>query len=143
MKTYKPLPDNLTIKPSSIHGLGLFATEDIFMKDYTLTTITTSHLVVSTDQTGISLTPNRLFRLEAGGYINHSTTPNISIRKMKSTDLNSWKLYGITPTRDIKAGEELTLDYTRELCGLTGYEDADFLKEEFKSCLSDIEKYGF
>ena len=46
MKTYKPLPDNLTIKPSSIHGLGLFATEDIFMKDYTLTTITFMSLLI-------------------------------------------------------------------------------------------------
>ena len=27
--TYKPLPKNLTIKQSKIHGLGLFATEDI------------------------------------------------------------------------------------------------------------------
>ena len=27
--TYKPLPDSLTIKPSSINGLGLFATQDI------------------------------------------------------------------------------------------------------------------
>ena len=27
--SYKPLPDTLTIKPSSIEGLGLFATKTI------------------------------------------------------------------------------------------------------------------
>ena len=27
--SYKPLPKGLTIKDSSVHGLGLFATQDI------------------------------------------------------------------------------------------------------------------
>ena len=29
MGGYRPLPNNVTIKPSGIDGLGLFATEDI------------------------------------------------------------------------------------------------------------------
>ena len=33
---YKPLPDYLAIGPSSIHGAGIFATEDIPIKTFIL-----------------------------------------------------------------------------------------------------------
>ena len=29
IKSFRPLPESITIKPSQLHGLGLFATEDI------------------------------------------------------------------------------------------------------------------
>ena len=32
-KTYKPLPEYLAIGPSDIHGVGVFAKEDIKVKE--------------------------------------------------------------------------------------------------------------
>ncbi len=130
MKTYKPLPDNLTIKPSSIHGLGVFATEDIPLQN-TYVFLGYTHYVIE----------GTLYRVNYGGFINHSNDPNCKLFPISKEE--DYEAFQMVTIKDIKAGEELTLDYTRELCGLTGYEDADFLKEEFKSCLSDIEKYGF
>ena len=59
---YRPLPDLVTIKPSKIDGLGLFATQDIPKPRI----IGRSH-VQFTDEWE---------RTPVGGFLNHSDTPN-------------------------------------------------------------------
>ena len=88
---YRPLPDSLTIKQSSIEGLGLFATQTI-PKNTDLGMIHFSY-------------GDLLIRTPLGGFINHSNKPNC-----KKLDLeDEWHL---KTTKEIKAGEELTLKYT-------------------------------
>ena len=89
--TYKPLPDSLTIKPSSINGLGLFATQDI--KDGTQLGIT--HILIN----------DEIIRSPLGGFINHEDNPNC----VRITVGNKSYLHTI---KDIKQDEELTLKYT-------------------------------
>ena len=88
---YKPLPNNLTIKPSHIEGLGIFATETI--REGTDLGIT--HLIHNKD----------IFRTPLGGFLNHSDEPNCA-----RVELNDkWYLKTI---KDINKNEELTLAYT-------------------------------
>jgi len=88
---YRPLPESLTIKPSSIDGLGLFATQTI---------------PKNTDLGMIHFTYGELIiRTPLGGFINHSDKPNC-----KKLDLeDEWHLKTI---KEIKKDEELTLKYT-------------------------------
>ena len=101
---YKPLPDSLTIKPSKVNGLGLFAKETIPQA----TNLGTTHL-----QFG-----KTLIRTPLGGFINHSNTPNcIKVElRMSDEDLKgnqySYKKWNLVTVKDIKQGEELTLTYT-------------------------------
>ncbi len=92
---YKPLPDSVTIKESSIDGLGLFATERITKG----TLIGITHHVNSNSQDGVIRTP-------LGGFGNHSDTPNCF--KLLMEDTTWW----IGAKEDIMAGEELTWQYT-------------------------------
>jgi len=89
--SYRPLPDSLTIKPSSIDGLGLFATQTI---------------PKNTDLGMIHFSYGELIiRTPLGGFINHSINPNC-----KKLDLeDEWHLKTI---KEIKKGQELTLKYT-------------------------------
>ena len=87
--TYKPLPDNLELRPSEIHGYGVFALEDI----------------PAGQMLGLShIQSLELIRTPLGGYINHSMNPNC-IRILEG---NRWYLQSI---QDIEEGEELTLMY--------------------------------
>ena len=87
--TYRPLPDNLELRPSEIHGYGVFALEDI----------------PAGQMLGLShIQSPELIRTPLGGYINHSMNPNC-IRILEG---NRWYLQSI---QDIEEGEELTLMY--------------------------------
>ena len=87
--TYTPLPDNLELRPSEIHGYGVFALEDI----------------PAGEMLGLShIQSPELIRTPLGGYINHSMNPNC-IRILEG---NRWYLQSIA---DISDGEELTLMY--------------------------------
>ena len=88
---YQPLPHELEIKVSKIHGSGLFAKEDIDDN----TKIGLGWLVVGAE----------LIRTPLGGFINHSDNPNTIQEKVD----DKYYLYSI---RDIKKGEEITLKYT-------------------------------
>ena len=90
---YKPLPKELTIKSSTIHGLGLFATCDI----------------EEGHEFGISHVKNYWFedgwcRTPLGGFFNHSDNPNCEAYR-KGFNI---RLKSIKPIRD---GEELTVKY--------------------------------
>ena len=95
MNNYTPLPYNLTISNSSIHGLGLFAKFDI-PKGTKLGMI---HYYVDDFE---------IIRTPLGGFLNHSDTPNCSKETQKS--IAGKRSYLIT-NRDIKCGEELTITY--------------------------------
>ena len=101
---YKPLPKSVTIKPSSIHDLGLFASQDIKKA----TNLGMSHFKMG----------NRIFRTPLGGFINHSNTPNCIKAELRMTneDLRGheyhYKKWNLVTTQDIKKGEEVTLRYT-------------------------------
>lgn len=92
---YKPLPYNLTIKDSSIHGLGVFAVFDI--EENSDLGMIHYHI----DDAEIIRTP-------LGGFINHSDTPNCL--KITKKTLVGKRSYLVTD-RDIKCGEELTIKY--------------------------------
>ena len=96
---YQPLPEHLTIAPSSIHRLGLFTEEDLEQG----TNLGMSHLKFDEE----------IIRTPLGGFINHSDEPNCVRAKLRYTnqaklDYIKWNLIVI---RDIKKGEELTVTY--------------------------------
>ena len=95
---YQPLPNEVTIKPSSIHGLGLFATAPIPGK----TRIGISHVEFFGFPQGWSRTP-------LGGFINHSEDANCEKRIQTFYGEKVMSLYSF---RDIEEGEELTCFYT-------------------------------
>lgn len=94
MKTYRPLPEYLTIKQSEIDGLGLFTNADID-DDFQ---IGVTHVRDNRFADGYIRTP-------LGGFFNHSEDPNCRV-----VELNDY-IYLVT-LRKIIAGEELTAKYT-------------------------------
>ena len=78
-KIYRPLPSSLTIKSSSIEGLGLFSTE--FIENGRLLGIT--HVYDDGFEDGLIRTP-------LGGFFNHSEKPNIELRKVDSLAMHYW-----------------------------------------------------
>ena len=98
---YKPLLECLTIKPSSIHGNGLFATTDIPKG----TILGISHI-------HHDLFPDGWIRTPLGGFTNHSETPNCKLvtDTMDEGFLTEIKL--LQTTEDIKKDTELTCTYT-------------------------------
>jgi SET domain-containing protein len=92
---YKPLPDYITIKNSSISGQGLFATKKIEAN----TLIGITHHPRKESENGYIRTP-------LGGFGNHSDNPNCF--KLLMEDDTWW----IGAKIDIEPGEELTWQYT-------------------------------
>ena len=105
--TYRPLPKKLTIRDSGIHGLGLFAIEDIS---------------TSTDLGAIRINiKDEWIRTPLGGFINHSEDPNclaIDVKTYKNISNDHWSKItsydqvNLITRSDIKAGDELLLRYT-------------------------------
>tara|TARA_R110002051_G_scaffold321795_2_gene410427 strand:+ start:9320 stop:9706 length:387 start_codon:yes stop_codon:yes gene_type:complete len=99
--TYKPLPEGLTIRESSVDGLGLFAA-----RSFPAETIL-----------GISHIRNKRFedsyiRTPLGGFINHSESPNVEkVGPAESREVSEDMLL-IRTIRDIAVGEELLVKYT-------------------------------
>ncbi len=95
--TYRPLPSSVTVGPSEIEGLGLFAVEDIPAG----TCLGITHVHDPNFANGYVRTP-------LGGFYNHAEDANcaaaIGFRNDRSVIL-------LTTVRDIKAGEELTSRY--------------------------------
>tara|TARA_R110001583_G_scaffold27965_2_gene99382 strand:- start:2 stop:295 length:294 start_codon:yes stop_codon:yes gene_type:complete len=91
---YRPLPPYLTIKQSSVEGLGLFATKPIRKSK----NLGISHVSDKWMDNGYIRTP-------LGGFINHNDTPNC--KKFKEG-----RFLSILTITDIKEGEELTLNYS-------------------------------
>ena len=101
---YKPLPESLTIKPSKINGIGLFAEQKIIQG----TNLGMCHLKIG----------DTIFRTPLGGFINHANEPNCvkAELRMTSEDMkghaHNYKKWNLITIQDIKEGEELTTRYT-------------------------------
>ena len=96
---YKPLPDCLTIKESTIQGLGLFAVERIPADRF----LGMGWIKAELAQDGVWRTP-------LGGFINHSDTPNC-VKELKEDPTSEYIFLSVGPN-DIEADEELTIMYT-------------------------------
>jgi SET domain-containing protein len=99
---YQPLSNNLTIKQSDIHGLGLFATMDIEAN----TELGWTHIKHN----------DEMIRTPLGGFINHSNSPNCHKQKVtyKGWDILGSFLevrYSLITNKKISQGDELTLAY--------------------------------
>jgi len=116
-QTYKPLPDSLFIEDSSIDGQGLFANNDIAAN----TDLGISHIEVEKNK----MAEMEMIRTPLGGFINHEKTvkePNSEGKDIEVSGPNCKRIkgrmdgcvinYSLITRRDIKAGEELTLEYS-------------------------------
>ena len=99
METYKPLPKEVAVRVSPIHGYGLFAIADI----PTRANLGVSHVFA------VGFKDNYI-RTPLGGFINHSDTPNC--HKVQSHEDSTLTYYILQTIKDIKKGEELTVTYT-------------------------------
>ena len=101
---YKPLPNSLTIKQSSINGLGLFAKEGMAQG----TNLGRCHLKIG----------DTIFRTPLGGFINHANEANCVKAEMRMTEEDTkghkydYQKWNLITSQDIKTGEELTVRYT-------------------------------
>ena len=96
MRMYKPLPDSLTIQTSKVNGLGLFAKQGIAQG----INLGVTHIKVEEE----------ILRTPLGGFINHANEANCV--KVELRDERYTKKWNLITIRNIKAGEELTLQYT-------------------------------
>ena len=116
-QTYKPLSDNLFIEESMIDGQGLFANNDIAEG----TDLGISHIEIEKDK----MAPLEMLRTPLGGFINHEKTIKEKNEEGKEVEISGPNCkrirgrrdgckieYSLITRRDIKAGEELTLEYT-------------------------------
>ena len=114
IKNYIPLSNDLFIEESMINGQGLFASTDIPKG----TDLGISHIEIEKDK----MSPKEIIRTPLGGFINHQdyvyieegglelTGPNCEkIKQKPDGNKAEWNLF---TRKDIKAGEELTLEYT-------------------------------
>jgi hypothetical protein len=116
-QTYKPLPDTLFIEESMIDGQGLFASKDITDN----TDLGISHIEIEKDK----MAPLEMIRTPLGGFINHEKTIKEKNEEGKEVEISGPNCkrikgrrdgckieYSLITRRDIKAGEELTLEYS-------------------------------
>ena len=98
---WRPLPDFLTIKESTIEGLGLFATEDI--KGGTDLGITHVYDPRFHDN---------YLRLPLGAFVNHHEIPNCkAVINEEDETLGKVKHIRIVTLKHIPKGKELTVKY--------------------------------
>jgi len=93
---YKPLPDSLTLKPSRIHGLALFAKKGVGQG----TSLGMSHLKIG----------DKIIRTPLGGFVNHSSDANcVKVELRMTNEKFNYKKWNLVTLQDIKEGEELTI----------------------------------
>ena len=114
---YNPLPTRLTIKPSLISGLGLFATAGNAQG----TNLGTTHIKID----------GTIFRTPLGGFINCDENANCVKVEMRTEGsiTDKWNLLTL---RNITSGEELTLKYTFYTVTKDFLEEAEKEKKELE-----------
>ena len=123
---YNPLPKEFSIRDSYIHGIGIFVKEDInpdvdfYINYFNNVKEYITHIVVKRTNSCDELSVKKIYRSPLGGFINHSTNPNCTIRKQdKFLNTGDYEIteYYLDPLRSIKRDEEITLNYLNEECG--------------------------
>ena len=114
IKNYIPLSNDLFIEESMINGQGLFASTDIPKG----TDLGISHIEIEKDK----MSPKEIIRTPLGGFINHQDYVYIEEGGLELTGPNCEKIkqkpdgnkteWNLITRKDIKAGQELTLEYT-------------------------------
>ena len=100
---YRPLPEFVTIRDSSIHGRGLFATERIPSGKWIgVIYVKAPHWIPSDLPHNIQ---HGYIRTPLGGFGNHSDDPNC-------VKFELYNLWWISAGRQIEEDEELTWKYT-------------------------------
>lgn len=93
---YLPLPKELTVTSSPIHGLGLFCTRSVAKgHEFGVTHVRNSNFT------------HGWIRTPLGGFYNHSDVPNCEKKLTQQGNV-----YVLVASRDIAAGEEITAQYT-------------------------------
>ena len=100
--SYKPLPPEVRLGFSDIHGIGLFAKKNIEQGH----NFGMSHLKIG----------ERLIRTPLGGFLNHADHANCFKTALHYTQEEDskihYKVWNLVAIKDIKEGEELTVKYT-------------------------------
>jgi len=94
MTTYRPLPDFLEIRESSIEGQGLFSR-----------TVIESNINLGVSHVRNINFENDRIRTPLGGFVNHSDNPNCHFMRVG----DCWYMYTLN---DIMPDEELTVMYS-------------------------------
>lgn len=94
MSEFKPMPDDVELHISSIHGYGVFAKHDI-----------PKGKILGLARIKVSWAEHGFVRTPLGGYINHSEDPNCLVK-----ELSEGVFYLITNS-DISKSDELTVKY--------------------------------
>ena len=105
---YAPLPPELTISRSPIHGLGLFCTTGVKRGHE----FGVSHIYDSSFEGGWIRTP-------LGGFYNHSDTPNC-IKRLTLCG----RFMILLAYQNIEPGEEITVRYTLYSVGEPAHDEA-------------------
>ena len=114
---YSPLSPRLTIQPSLISGLGLFATAGIAQG----TNLGTTHIKID----------GEIFRTPLGGFINCDENANCVKVEMR-TEGSITDKWNLVTLRNITSGEELTLKYTFYTVKKDFLEEAEKEKKELE-----------
>jgi len=122
---YNPLPPRLTIQPSLISGLGLFATAGIAQG----TNLGTTHIKVD----------DTIFRTPLGGFINCDENANCVKIEMR-TEGSITDKWNLVTLRTITAGEELTLKYTFYTIPKDFLEEAEKEKKELEESYQESQR---
>ena len=126
---YNPLPPRLTIKPSLISGLGLFATAGIAQG----TNLGTTHIKID----------GTIFRTPLGGFINCDEDANCVKVEMR-TEGSITDKWNLVTLKTIYSDEELTLKYTFYSLPKDFLEEAEKekkeLEESYKESLRQTEE---
>lgn len=122
---------SFTLKPSLLGGIGVFSTHEIpantlilrefhelrILKIKDIPQDFLKYCIYISDEEVVA--PERFDRMEIGWFINHSADPNIEnrhpIRNTKRATiaqmLSDMRVRSIYTKKDIKAGEEILIDY--------------------------------
>ena len=100
---YNPLPKQLELRKSSIHGYGLFAKEHI-----------PKNTILGISHVSHNLFPDGWIRTPLGGFYNHSENPNCELidQNMDEGLISFTTTKLLRATKNIFVGTELTCTYT-------------------------------
>ena len=122
---YNPLPDRLTIQPSLISGLGLFAIKGIAQG----TNLGTTHIKVD----------EKIFRTPLGGFINCDENANCVKIEMR-TEGSITDKWNLVTLKTIYSDEELTLKYTFYTIPKDFLEEAEKEKKELEESYQESKR---